>query len=119
MTSLSASIGALLAAGALAVAGLLGAGPDRPASPRVALVVDAGLARHGRALLDPRLRSVRADLRLPRTVAEARTDVRYLVAGGDAVVVVAGPRSIRAASDTRARVLRAADLAAALRAVGR
>ncbi|MEA2255128.1 MAG: hypothetical protein QOG35_1173 [Solirubrobacteraceae bacterium] len=119
MTSATASIGALLAAGALAVGGLLGAGPDRPAPPRVALVVDAGLARHGRALLDPRLRSVRADLRLPRTAAEARTDVRYLVAGGDAVVVVAGPRSIRAARDAGARVLPAADLDAALRAVGR
>jgi hypothetical protein len=118
MTGLGTQIGALLAAGALAVGGLLGAGSDRPA-PRAALVVDASLARDGRALVDARLRSTDADVRLPRTQAEALTDLRYFAARGYDRVVVAGPRSSAAAARTAAGAHRAADLARALVAVRR
>jgi hypothetical protein len=118
MTGLGTQIGALLAAGALAVGGLLGAGSDRPA-PRAALVVDASLARDGRALVDPRLRSTAADVRLPRTHAEALTDVRYFAARGYDRVIVAGPRSTGAAAQAGAGAHRAADLESALAAVRR
>jgi hypothetical protein len=118
MTDLGTQIGALLAAGALAVGGLLGAGSDRPA-PRAALVVDASLARDGRALVDARLRSADADVRLPRTQAEALTDVRYFAARGYDRVVVAGPHSSAAAARTATGTHRAADLASALTAVRR
>jgi hypothetical protein len=118
MTGLGTQIGALLAAGALAVGGLLGAGSDRPA-PRAALVVDASLARDGRALVDPSLRSTGADVRLPRTHAEALTDVRYFAARGYDRVIVAGPRSTAAAAQAGADAQRAADLESALAAVRR
>jgi len=117
MMGLGTQIGALLAAGALAVGGLLGAGSDRSA-PRTALVVDAAAARDGRALVDPRLRAVDAAVRLPRSTAEARTDVRYFAAQGYRVVV-AGPRASAGARDAEVAVLRAPDLAGALAAIGR
>lgn len=117
MTGLGTQIGALLAAGAVAVGGLLGAGSDRPAPPRTALVVDAALARDGRALVDPRLRAVDADIRLPRTQAEALTDVRYFSALGYRIIV-AGPRSTAAAGEADTAALRATGLTPALAAVG-
>ena len=115
MTGLGTQIGALLAAGAVAAGGLLGAGSGRPA-PRTAIVVDAAIARDGRNLVDQRLRAADADVRLPRTQAEALTDVRYFVAAGYDRVIVAGPRS-SATSDSD--VERAADLAGALAAIRR
>jgi hypothetical protein len=118
MTDFGPQIGALLAAGAVAVGGLLGAGSDRPA-PRTALVVDAALARDGRALVDARLGALDADVRLPRTQAEARTDVRYFAARGYDRVVVAGPRSTAAAAQTGAQARTASDLAGALAAFRR
>jgi hypothetical protein len=118
MTGLGTQIGALLAAGALAVGGALGAGSDRPA-PRTALVVDAALARDGRALVDPRLRAADADVRLPRTQAEALNDVRYFAARGYDRMIVAGPRSLAAAAQTDAGARSAADLEGALAAVTR
>jgi hypothetical protein len=122
MTLLTTTAGSLLAAGALALGGLLGAGSDGRADQRQAslgLVIDAAAARHGRDLLDPRLRSAGADVRLPRTAQEARTDLRYLVASGDAALVVVGPRAAAAARETGIRARRAADVAHALRAIRR
>ena len=98
MTGLGTQIGALLAAGAVAAGGLLGAGSGRPA-PRTAVVVDAAIARDGRALVDPRLRAVDAEVRLPRTQTEANTDVRYFARAGYDRVIVAGPRSTAAADE--------------------
>jgi hypothetical protein len=118
MTGLGTQIGALLAAGAVAVGGLLGAGSDRPAPPRTALVVDAALARGGRALVDPRLRAVDADIRLPRTQAEALTDVRYFSALGYDRIIVAGPRSTAAVGEADIAALRATGLNHALAAAG-
>jgi hypothetical protein len=116
MTVLGNQIGALLAAGAVTVGGLLGAGSDRPA-PRTALVIDAPLARDGRALLDARLRHLDAAVRVPRTAAEALTDVRYLAASGYDRVVVAGPRAQAAAVQAGAPARRASALDQALAAV--
>jgi hypothetical protein len=118
MTGLGTHIGALLAAGALAVGGLLGAGSDRPA-PRAALVVDAALARDGRALVDARLRTIDADVRLPRTQAEALTDVRYFAARGFDRVIVVGAHSTAAAAQADAPARAASDLDGALAALRR
>jgi hypothetical protein len=118
MTGLGTQIGALLAAGAVAVGGLLGAGSDRPA-PRTAVVVDAAIARDGRALVDPRLRAIDADVRLPRTSTEALTDVRYFAAAGYDRLIAAGPRSTAAAKAAGASAERASGLDGVLAAVRR
>lgn len=116
MTGLATSLASLAAAGALAVGAALAPGADHPA-PRTALVIDAPAARDGRALIDPRLRALEADVRLPRDAAEARTDVRYFAAQGYDRIVVAGPHSTAAAGG--APVVRAADLPGALAAAAR
>jgi hypothetical protein len=118
MTSIASAIASLAAAGVLAAVGLLSPGAGHPA-PRTALVVDAPAARHGRTLVDPRLRAIPADVRLPRSAAEARTDVRYFAAQGYDRVIVAGPRSTAAAGAADVAALRAADLTHALSAVRR
>jgi hypothetical protein len=118
MTDFGIQIGALLAAGAVAVGSLLGGGSDRPA-PRAAVVVDATLARDGRALIDHRLRTVDADVRVARTQAEALTDVRYFDARGYDRVVVAGPLATAAGAQAAGSARSAADLDAALAAVRR
>jgi hypothetical protein len=124
MTGLATQIGALLAAGAIAVGGLLGTASGRSAqstaagSPPKALVIDAAAARDGRALVDPRLRGVDADVRLPRSADEARTDVRYFAAQGRQVIV-AGPQASGAAHAVGVTATSAADLAGALAAVRR
>jgi hypothetical protein len=118
MTGLGTQIGALLAAGAVAVGGLLGAGSDRPA-PREAIVVDAAIARDGRALVDPRLRGLDGDVRLPRTQAEAITDVRYFAAAGYDRVIVAGPTSTAAAQEAGIAAVRTSGLDGALAAAVR
>jgi hypothetical protein len=82
-------------------------------------VVDAPVARDGRALLDPRLRAVRADVRLPRSAGEARADVRYFAAQGYDRVVVAGPRSTVAAHEAGVAAVRTPGLGSALAAVRR
>jgi hypothetical protein len=117
MTGLGTQIGALLAAGAVAAGGLLGGSSGRPA-PRVAIVIDAAAARDGRALVDPRLRAVDADVRLPRTVAEARTDVGYFAAQGYRVIV-AGPRASAGAHAAGVAARSEHDLAGALAAIRR
>jgi hypothetical protein len=114
MTGLLTSIGTVLAAGALAVGGALDPSGDRQVS-RTALVIDASQARDGRELVDPRLSDVDAEVRLPRTSAEARTNVRYFHALGYRVVV-AGPRASGAADAVGVDAERVPGLAGALRA---
>jgi hypothetical protein len=125
MTGVGTGIGSVLAAAAVAVGGVLAgggiagsgasggeasgsgvtgsgtagsevAGIRTADGGRTALVVDADLARDGRELIDPRLRALDAELRLPRTSAEAETDLRYFAAQGYRLVV-AGPDSRAAA----------------------
>jgi hypothetical protein len=117
MTGLVTGIASLAAAGALAAGAALAPGAGAPA-PRTAVVVDAAAARDGRALVDPRLRAIDAAVRIPRTDAEARTDVRYFAAQGYDRVIVAGPRSTAAAAHS-AIAVRAADLPGALAAARR
>lgn len=121
MTGLATQIGALLAAGAVAAGGLLGADSGGRAGheSRTAVVVDASIARDGRALVDPRLRALDADVRLPRTQAEATTDVRYFKAAGYDRVIVAGPRSTAAASEAGKAAVTATGLDGAVAAAAR
>src|SRR5689334_11312246 len=92
-----------LAVVALALPALgLGAGAAGPvagggaAGARVALVADAGphpaavLARARAWAARARASGARAAVRLPRTAAEARTDLRYLAAAGYRTVLVSG-----------------------------
>jgi hypothetical protein len=81
-------------------------------------VIDAAIARDGRALLDPRLRALDADIRLPRTQADAQTDVRYFRAAGYDRVILAGPRSTAAARDAGSAAVTTSGLDAALAAAG-
>jgi hypothetical protein len=118
MTGLASALVSLATAGALAAGSVVAPGAGQPA-PRTALVIDAPAARDGRALVDPRLRTTEADVRLPRTAAEARNDVRYFAAQGYDRVIVAGPRSTAAADHSRVAALWAADLPGALAAVRR
>jgi hypothetical protein len=117
MTGLGTSTASLLTAGTLALGGLLAGNPENSAH-RTALVVDAAVARDGRELVDPRLRAVDAEIRLPRTSAEARDNVRYFAAQGYRVVVT-GPRASAAARTARVAAVGAPDLAGALAAARR
>lgn len=87
-----------LVAGVVAAGGLLGSGSSTH-DARMAVVMDASLARDGRDLVDPRLQALDLELRLPRTAAEARTDLRYFAAQGYRLEV-AGPDSRAAAAAT-------------------
>ena len=78
-------------------------------------MIDASLASDGRELVDPRLKDVDADVRLPRTPAEARTNVRYFDALGYRVVV-AGFKANAAADATGVEAVQAQDLPGALTA---
>jgi len=125
MTGLGISIGTAFAAGALALVGGIDSDQDRRShgtrgadSVPTALVIDAAQGRAGRELVDPRLRDLDADVRLPRTSSEARTNVRYFDALGYRVVV-AGPKASAAAQATGADVVRAAGLPQALGAAAR
>jgi ABC-type sugar transport system substrate-binding protein len=113
---------AALAALAVALTPISPPATSRPA--RVALVMDAGpsparalAGARGWAARAERRGGVDATVRLPRTAAEALTDVRYFAAQGYDRIVVAGPRSTAAAEGPA--VVRAADLPAALAAVTR
>jgi hypothetical protein len=88
------ALASTLAAGVVAVGSLLGGSGD--AKSHTAVVMDANLGRDGRELVAPRLRDLDAELRLPRTEAEAETDLRYFAAQGYRLVV-AGPDSEAAA----------------------
>jgi hypothetical protein len=83
-----------------------------------ALVIDASLGRDGRELVDPRLEGVDAEVRLPRTVYEARTNVRYFDALGYDVVV-AGPEAAAASESTGVAAARVAGLDEALSVASR
>lgn len=114
MTASGALVAAIVAAAAV-TGGLLG--DDSPGQSdsrsRPALVIDAVLARDGRDLVDPRLRQADAEIRLPRTPAEALTDVRYFAAQ-DRHLVVAGPRSRAATKAAALPAVRASSIAEAL-----
>jgi hypothetical protein len=81
-------------------------------------VIDSSLARDGRTLLDPRLEQTPAEVRVPRTADEARTNVRYFTALGYRLVV-AGPDASAAAEATGAPAEFARTLASSLAAAGR
>jgi hypothetical protein len=123
---MATSIGTALVAGALALGGALGVGEDGGSldgsqdgeRSRTALVIDASRARDGRELVDPRLRGLDADVRLPRTSEEARTNVRYFDALGYRVVV-AGPEARAAAKATGVDAVQTAGLPQALAAATR
>jgi hypothetical protein len=120
MTGLATSIGTALVAGALALGGSFGddgssSGSGAGAGARTALVIDASQGRDGRELVDPRLRDLDADVRLPRNSEEARTNVRYFDALGYRVVV-AGRQAGAAAEATGVDAVRVAGLPQALRA---
>jgi hypothetical protein len=117
MTRMWTILTAALAAGAMAAGGVL-ASESGPADAPAALVIDAAAGRDGREPVDPRLREVDAEVRLPRTAAEAVTNVRYFDALGRRVVV-AGPISAAAAERADVAVVRAPDLDGALAAAGR
>jgi hypothetical protein len=120
MTLRAPKISALLVATAIASAAVLdagAAGPGDPAAP-TALVIDAALSSDGRELVDPRLRDVDADVRLPRTPSEARTNVLYFDQLGYRVVV-AGPDASAAAGVAGVDAERATDLPQALDAAKR
>ena len=105
--------------GALVLAALFGGnavatGTDSNEQPRpTALVIDASLGRDGRQLVDPRLQDVSAEVRLPRTPDEARTNVRYFHALGYDLVV-AGPEAAAASESTGVAATRVAGLDEAL-----
>jgi hypothetical protein len=111
---------AAVAAAVVAAGGVAGAssGDGAGSSPGTAIVVDAAAARDGNDLVDPRLEAAGAEVRLPRTAAEARTNVRYLAELGKRVVV-AGPQATAAVNSTGVAAEKARDLSDALTAAGR
>lgn len=117
MMGFGTQITAAIAAVAVAAGGLVGAssGDGQASAPRAALVIDAAAARDGRDLVDARLQDADAEVRLPRTAAEARTNVRYLAELGDRVVVV-GPNATAAADSVGVAAVTARDLSDALAA---
>ena len=121
MTAPGALVAAIVAAAAAAVTGGL-LGGDSPGQSdtrsRTALVIDAALARDGRDLVEPRLRKTDAEIRLPRTRAEALTDVRYFAAQ-DRRLVVAGPHSRAATKAAALSAARAPSIAEALAVAAR
>jgi hypothetical protein len=120
MMNFGTQLAAAIAAVAVAAGGVAGASSsDGSGSPtQTALVIDAAVARDGRDLVDPRLQAADAELRLPRTAAEARTNVRYLAELGNRVVV-AGPHASAAAESAGVAAVRARGLSDALAAAGR
>jgi hypothetical protein len=115
MTDIGTQLTALLAVVGVATGGLLGSDSHENPAARTALVIDASAARDGRDLVDPRLESVDADVRLPRTSREARTNVLYFDSLGYRVVV-AGPSADAAADAAGVDAVHAQDLPGALRA---
>jgi hypothetical protein len=120
MTGFGTNILALVVAGVAAAGGgaaTLGDGSDGAGSAaRTALVVDAAQARDGRDLVDDRLESVDAEVRLPRTEAEALVNVRYFDAQGYRLVV-AGTEATAGADAAGIAAERVSDLDAGLAAL--
>jgi hypothetical protein len=119
MMAFGTHLTALIAASILAAGGVAGvtSGTDS-STPGTALVIDAAAASDDRELVDPRLAAADAEVRLPRTAAEARTNVRYLAELGKRVVV-AGPLATAAAETAGVRAVKAGDLTEALAVAGR
>lgn len=119
MMALGTHLTALIAASILAAGGVAGvtSGTDS-STPGTALVIDAAAASDDRELVDPRLAAADAEVRLPRTAAEARTNVRYLAELGKRVVV-AGPLATAAAETAGVPAVKAGDLTEALAVAGR
>jgi hypothetical protein len=115
MTDIGTQLTALIAVVGVAAGGLLGSDSREQPAPRTALVIDASAARDGRDLVDPRLSDVDADVRLPRTPTEARTNVLYFDALGYRVVV-AGPTADEAADAAGVDAVHARGLPGALKA---
>jgi hypothetical protein len=115
MTDIGTQLTALIAVVGVATGGLLGTDSREDPAPRTALVIDASAARDGRDLVDPRLEGVDADVRLPRSSTEARTNVLYFDSLGYRVVV-AGPTSNSAADAAGVDAVHTPDLPGALRA---
>ena len=113
MTDIGTQLTALIAVLGVAAGGVLGTDSGAQPAARTALVVDAASARDGRDLVDPRLEAVDADVRLPRSPSEARTNVLYFDSLGYRVVV-AGPLASAAADAAHVDAVHAADLAGAL-----
>jgi hypothetical protein len=120
MTDLGPTVATFLVALAVAAGGLVAGGSSGPdgSGSRTALVVDAAAGRDGRDLLDSRLREVDADVRLPRTSAEALTNVRYFAEQGYRVIVT-GPHASAAAGVAGVAAVRAPDVTGAVAAAGR
>jgi hypothetical protein len=120
MTLLGTHIAAVLAAGAVATGAVFGAeaGANGDDAAPTALVIDASLARDGRDLVDQRLQNVDADVRLPRTAEEARTNVRDFNAL-DYHVYVAGATAAAAAKQAGVDATPVAGLDGAIAAAGR
>ena len=117
--TLGTHIAAVIAAAAVVGGGAVGAtsGDGSGSASGTALVIDAGVARDGRDLVDPRLQAAGAEVRLPRTAEEARTSVRYMAELGKRVVV-AGPQATGAAETAEVAAVQAGYLAGALAAAG-
>jgi hypothetical protein len=120
MTLVSSSIATFVAAGVAAAAGMLGGATSAPpeSGTPTALVIDAAEGRDGRELVDERLRAVQAEVRLPRTPDEARTNLRYFQAQRFRLVV-AGPETRAAVEAAGVDAVQAADLLGALTAARR
>ena len=120
MMDFGTHITAVVAAVVVAAGGLVGAtsSDGSGSSPKAAIVIDAAAARDGRDLVDPRLEAADAEVRLPRTATEARTDVRYMAELGKRVVV-AGPQATAAADSAGVAAVKASGLNSALAAAGR
>jgi len=101
MMSNRTRITAVLTAGAVAAGAVLGAeaSTGQAGGRPTALVIDSSLASHGSELVDPRLKDLDADVRLPRDAREARTNVRYFDALGYRIYV-AGRTATAAAERT-------------------
>jgi hypothetical protein len=97
MTGLATALTSVAAAALVAVGGVVG-GSTTDEGPRTAVVIDAALARDGRDLVSPRLRDLNGELRIPRSQAEAETDVRYFAEQGYRLVAI-GRESRAAAAD--------------------
>jgi hypothetical protein len=115
MTDIGTQLTALIAVVGVAAGGLLGSNSREDPAPRTALVIDASAARDGRNLVDPRLSDVDADVRLPRTSTEARTNVLYFDALGYRVVV-SGATANAAADAAGVDAVHTQDLPGALKA---
>jgi hypothetical protein len=93
---LLASLVAAVAAGLVALV-LAAPAPHATATPRTAVVVDAGGDSRAALRRARALGGADATVRVPRTPAQAAVDLRYLAEAGYARIVVAGPVALVAA----------------------